>query len=454
MHELNIFELEESAEAGDAEAQYELAELCLSPDSKIEQNFRAGIYWLEKAAAQNNANALFRLGEIEKDPKKAQKFFIAAALQLHPDALHWLEEKADQTDIDVLNCRGLIACEENNEEQDQLAFSCFEKAAMQGDLFGLYYMAKLRFYGRGVEKNYQVAANLFQLVANNTHRREDFTFNRAALRFQRSANLEDPDVQYQIGLWYFLGKCIKQNPKKAYKYFMRSARQGNSDAQCFVGLLLNQKNDWSMLHWLMLAAKQGNLRAYYILGRLCFEQGQFPAALSWFDKIVKKGSSPFHFVGAEEVGEELSEDFSLTEFLIAHGFDVTVKDPFGKTPLRLSLDRYDINRADLFRDALMFNIFCRGATHANISLKESLKDSAFERVPRDVILIMIKFLSHADLLNVSLISRLFWQLAHDNSTPLGVKFTQRNLEKFSLWGARKAPTTTPPSEIARHSRHI
>lgn len=108
MHDLKIFELEKTADAGDAEAQYALAELCLSPDSKLVQNFRAGVYWLEKAAGNKNANALFRLGQLYasgtyvlKEAKKAEEYYLAAAAHHHPEALRWFEEKEKMiADID------------------------------------------------------------------------------------------------------------------------------------------------------------------------------------------------------------------------------------------------------------------------------------------------------------------------------------------------------------------
>jgi hypothetical protein len=46
------------------------------------------------------------------------------------------------------------------------------------------------------------------------------------------------EVQHQLGLHYYLGvKSFPQNYKKAFKWFSRAARQGDSDSQIYLGLM-------------------------------------------------------------------------------------------------------------------------------------------------------------------------------------------------------------------------
>lgn len=84
---LSTDELERLAEDGDVSAQYELSRryLCVPLE---ERNLERGLYWLQKAAAAGNADAMCELGVhyhegdgVERDWKRAYELYRAAAEQ-------------------------------------------------------------------------------------------------------------------------------------------------------------------------------------------------------------------------------------------------------------------------------------------------------------------------------------------------------------------------------------
>lgn len=84
---LSTDDLERLAEDGDVSAQYDLSGkyLCVPLG---ERNLERGLYWLEKAAAAGNPDAMCDLGVhhhegdgVERDWKKAFEFYRAAAEQ-------------------------------------------------------------------------------------------------------------------------------------------------------------------------------------------------------------------------------------------------------------------------------------------------------------------------------------------------------------------------------------
>ena len=84
------------AEAGDAEAQFQLGQM-YALGHGFKQNFNSAIEWYEKAAAQGNAKARTALGilyyygvGVGEDKEKAGEWFEKAAAQDEPNAQRYL----------------------------------------------------------------------------------------------------------------------------------------------------------------------------------------------------------------------------------------------------------------------------------------------------------------------------------------------------------------------------
>lgn len=108
------------AEAGDAEAQFQLGQM-YALGHGFKQNFNSALEWYEKAAAQGNAKARTALGMlyyygvgVEENTEKAGEWFEKAAAQDEPNAQRYL---------------GTIAYKEKDYTQ---AKQWWEQAAAQG----------------------------------------------------------------------------------------------------------------------------------------------------------------------------------------------------------------------------------------------------------------------------------------------------------------------------------
>ena len=77
----------------------------------------------------------------------------------------------------------------------------------------------------------------------------------------------DADAQFNLGQAYRLGRGVPTNLAAAKTWFERAAKQGHTDAETTLGLLLFQNNDQAEgLKWLKKAADKGEARAMLIYG--------------------------------------------------------------------------------------------------------------------------------------------------------------------------------------------
>lgn len=126
----------DAARKGNALAQYELGLEFLS--SRDHRNKKLGVIWLNKAAENGNLNALVKLGElyatgigVAKDVNKAQEL---------------LQRAASQNDFNAMLALGNIAKKDNNLE---LAKSWYDKAAAEGNADAQFALAQLYLDEKG-----------------------------------------------------------------------------------------------------------------------------------------------------------------------------------------------------------------------------------------------------------------------------------------------------------------
>ncbi len=112
---------------------------------------------------------------------------------------------------------------------------------------------------------------------------------------------EAGDVASQIELARFYSKSESYNEMLMYSWYLRAARQGNVGAQATVGFLLTQgvgtpENMTAAIHWLELAAAQGDLDSQLLLGTLYLRgEDGVPRltrlAFDYFGKAAQQGSA-------------------------------------------------------------------------------------------------------------------------------------------------------------------
>ena len=232
----------DKAEAGDAEAQFQLGR-CFYYGNGASQNYAQALKWLRKAAEQDHPVAVYFLGlayengrEVAKNKTTADSYYIKAHKLASP-------------------------------------------LANSGNASAQYTMGLLREYGLGgVEKN---------LAA-------------AAIWYLKAAEQGYAPAQNDIGYCYQYGQGVTQNYAEAIKWYLKAAEQGNSAAQSQIGYCYENgqgvtQNYAEAIKWYLKAAEQGNSAAQSNIG-YCYENGHgvkknYAEAIKWYRKAAKQGNS-------------------------------------------------------------------------------------------------------------------------------------------------------------------
>lgn len=259
-----FLEVEARAEAGDAEAQYELGNAHM--DGVLRGIYFSGSYeeafkWFAKASlqghvkAQNSLAVMFAEGTgVEQSNKKAIKWYTKAARGGNPLAsanLGWAFEHADL---------GLP-------KSYSKARVLYMQSAEGGDNWGQYYLAQLYVAGKGVPRS----------------------FEKAAQWFEKSAEQGNADAQLELGKLYAAGKGVPQDKAKSVHWFKKAARIEEEDY-----------------------AGEPNDEAYYHLGKHYFEQGDKEQVREYLENAMSTEiPEVFTLLGRlrmAEIGKEGDED--------------------------------------------------------------------------------------------------------------------------------------------------
>ena len=86
-----------------------------------------------------------------------------------------------------------------------------------------------------------------------------------------STQPSDAKEQYDLGNMYVRGQGVVQDSEQAFKWFTKSAEQGNQYAQGSLGMMYDNgvgvPQDYDQaIKWYTKSAEQGNSRAQYNLG--------------------------------------------------------------------------------------------------------------------------------------------------------------------------------------------
>ena len=221
-------EMLRKAEAGDAEAQNELAR------SLIAVGDRAGAQnWFRRAAELGLPKAKHNLGVLalqDGDMPEACRWFGEAAKDGWPnslcalgllceeagqidEALQLLGSAAQQGHEDAQDAMGRIHFERNTEQDDVIARQWSELAAAQGNAAAMTRLGTIYHEGRGTPRDPPRAAAYFREAASRGH----------------------PGAQLMIGVALHMGIGVDADPVQAKQWLTRSAEQGNPLAQAYLG---------------------------------------------------------------------------------------------------------------------------------------------------------------------------------------------------------------------------
>jgi len=230
-----------AAEAGDADAQFSVAESFLEGRWGRTTDAAEAVKWLEKAAAQDHVKALAKLGNLLRDgsgvahdDERAVALYERAAKLGNRDAqgnLGWMNEIGRGVTKDPLR-----------------AAEWYRKAGERGNVWAIKALGTLYRDGAGVPQDLAKARELYE----------------------RAAAAGNASAMYSLGWLYSEGKGVPKDQAKAFEWFEKAARDGDADAQNTVGWnLLNgigiERDPQESITWFKLAAEKGSERAMFNL---------------------------------------------------------------------------------------------------------------------------------------------------------------------------------------------
>ncbi|MCB1210050.1 MAG: SEL1-like repeat protein [Verrucomicrobiales bacterium] len=189
-----VKELQQWAERGDADAQFELGIRQITGEG-VEKNEAEGLKWVKKAAEQNHLRAQHILGSLYEDGVAVEKDLVKAA--------EWYTKAADaglpmaQHSLGILNDLG-----RGVKKDPAKAAQWFQKAASQGYAPAQAAYASKVERGEGVEKNTA----------------------KAALWYLKSSQQGYVPAMTRLAYLYYTGSGVPVDYRRAAAWYLRASR--------------------------------------------------------------------------------------------------------------------------------------------------------------------------------------------------------------------------------------
>ena len=277
---------------------------CLADGFGVEKDLSAAVEWYSKAAKQGHPEALLEqaitLSKMDDDESQRQSAelidqlvksnysgaFREKAMRCVKDpaeAFALLAKAADLGDSQAMTALGDCHAKGTGVPRNPSeAASWYRKAAEKDNADGQYAYAICLLDGIGVEKNNEEGMKLLHTAMGKNQRAAQLKQAQLFLResppktteafelFKKSADQDNADAQYEMGLCYENGTGTEKNPLEAFNWYKKSARGGNVNGQVAYGkCLLNgtgvTKSKGMATYWLRMAAQQGNEEAKKLL---------------------------------------------------------------------------------------------------------------------------------------------------------------------------------------------
>lgn len=122
--------------------------------------------------------------------------------------------------------------------------------------------------------------------------------------YEKIAKDGDEEVGLHIANLYATGKIIPQNQYRAFIWFLKVAEWGNVDAELAVAHRLKngigtQVNENEAYKWYQKAAVGGNQDAQGVIGKLCYEAGEYNSAFSYLAAAASANDDEINYLLAE-----------------------------------------------------------------------------------------------------------------------------------------------------------
>ena len=288
----------------DDKLYYRLGQMNLTGTGTGKDISKAKTYF-EKAAALDNADALYGLGKLYlnkdsewHDIEKAVDSLLAAAQKGHSYGqyllgrlflngedvpqntdygLYWLEEavKQENTEAQCLLGKAFLLGEVIERDTDR-ATELLTKAMENGSAYAAYLLGKATLDGAALPQDIPKALELLDIAAD-----KDFT-----------------PAEYLLGKLFYKGEIIPQDIEKALQYLERAAEKKNSYAAYLAGKIRlteeAHRDAEKAVRWFEIAAEDGNDFAEYQLGKMYLYgngvEKDYDTAIRWLTASAGHGN--------------------------------------------------------------------------------------------------------------------------------------------------------------------
>lgn len=291
-----------AAEKNDSQAQVNLGTIYLGEFDIDKRNDSLALYYLHKAAEQNNCTGMYLIGRYYYKTNTYDK------------AYSWFLKSAEYNFIPAQRDLGILFRDGYGKNSKQNALEWFTKAAIQGEPFSqnevgfIYendgnYEEAINWYSKAAEQDNNLAqynlGNIFFNIANNhciEKKEKEELYEKAAYWLEKSANQGYAAAQNQLGLLYMNGLGVPQKYSRAMELFDLAIKGNDTNALNNKGkIYLKDKKYEDALSWFNRAAEKGVATALFNIG-VMYENGfgvekDLDSALVWYQRAVDKGYS-------------------------------------------------------------------------------------------------------------------------------------------------------------------
>jgi TPR repeat protein len=289
-----------AADKGDIEAQIALGVFYF-----YQNLIPRSIKYFTMAAEKGNIEAQYELAKLHKDKNETFKWLKLAAMNSnHPQI---------QYEVGMKYYNGIGVDKDYKEAFNWLLFSAKQGFPLAQNRLGIMY-----YTGKGVEKDYKKAKEWFKLAAKQNDETK-YKFKRILYNFFDKYKFPETmprpvDIgnltngisssRYNLGVMYYKGKGVKNNYKKGYKWFLKSAKSDFNFYSLFTLGLINyvgigiKRNYKEAIKWFKkMSFFYSN---DYILGQMYYEgkgvKKNYKKASQYF-----KYAFPFVELGADDL---------------------------------------------------------------------------------------------------------------------------------------------------------
>ena len=196
------------AQAGDAEAQYEVGRIFSAGESGVEKDDVAAFHWFKRSAEQNNPKGENAVGVSYEGGNGVAKDYA--------QALVWLRKAAAQGDAKGENNLGEAYYRGWGVAKDfSQALDWYQKSAAQGNSLGEAWLGYMYASGQGVEQDFQ----------------------EARAWYRKAAEQGSDWAQNSLGVLYENSQGVAQDNFTARSWFLEAAKQGNKEAKANLATL-------------------------------------------------------------------------------------------------------------------------------------------------------------------------------------------------------------------------